>query len=68
MHCGGESRVGCGPRAEHCAEGHLTQSLCTDGSGEWGICLRKGSDTLQGRMDDNYVQLSAKFRAGEPFQ
>lgn len=33
-----------------------------------GHRLRKGSDTLQGRMDDNYVQLSAKFRAVEPFQ
>lgn len=62
------SRMECGLQAEHCAEGKVTESLRTGVREERGARLGEGSDTLQGRTDDNSEQLSAKFRTAEPFQ
>ena len=50
------------------AEGKVSKFLGTDVREKGGVHLGEGSDTLQGRMDDNSKQLSAKFRAAGPFQ
>jgi hypothetical protein len=47
---------------------NCTKPPCTDAGQEQGISLGKGSDTLQGRMDDIAMQLSGKFRTVVPFQ
>lgn len=46
----------------------MSKFLGTDVREKGGVHLGEGSDTLQGRMDDNSKQLSAKFRAAGPFQ
>lgn len=39
MNCGCVSHMECGLQDEHCTEGELTKSPCTDVSEDWGLSL-----------------------------